>query len=85
MAIHIAQVSIGGGSIAGRTSRKTPPKDKAVDPVPPVRKVRLHIPALAVLSADLRSLLLNLCLLVIVAVMIPVVALQFTRAQVIRR
>ena len=44
---------------------------------------RFHIPTLSTLSVDLRVLLLNLCLLVILVVMIPVVGQQFLRAQVI--
>ncbi|MBC7478209.1 MAG: hypothetical protein H7317_08975 [Pseudorhodobacter sp.] len=68
--------------MAGQNARKAA-KANPADPGPPLRKPRLHSPTLATFSADMRTLLLNLCLLVIVIVMVPVVALHFTKAQVI--
>lgn len=68
--------------MAGQTARKAA-KANPADPGPPLRKPRLHSPTLVTFSAAMRTPLLKLCLLVIVVVMVPVVALQFTKAQVI--
>lgn len=71
--------------MAGQSPRKATMKDRNDKdrPDPEAPKRRLHIPTLATLSAELRTLLLNLCLMAIVLVMIPVVALQFLHTQVI--
>ena len=75
--------------MAGQPLRKAARKAVAEGPVPapvpgPVpAKARLHIPTLAVLSAGIRTLLINLCLLIVLAGMIPVIGQQFLRAQII--
>ena len=65
--------------MAGQSPRKAAPKDQTGAP----KTRRFHIPTLATLSAELRSLLLSLCLMLILLEMIPVVALQFLHRQVI--
>lgn len=67
--------------MAAPSARKAAPKETTAAKVPVKRRV--HIPSLATLSADMRTLVLNLCLMVIILIMIPVIGLQFLQAPVI--
>jgi tetratricopeptide (TPR) repeat protein len=44
---------------------------------------RLHIPTLATLSSDFRTLFINTCLLLVFLLLVPVLATQFLRSQII--
>ena len=49
----------------------------------PEKRRHFHVPTLATLSSDLRTLFINVCILAVFLVLIPVVAAQFMRNQVI--
>lgn len=65
--------------MAAQHHRKTETPEKTAAALPR----RLHVPTLATLSNDFRTLFINLFLLAIFLVMTPVVGLQFMRSQVI--
>jgi tetratricopeptide (TPR) repeat protein len=46
-------------------------------------KPRFHVPSLATLSSDLRTLFINVCIIAVFVLLIPVVGVQFLRNQVV--
>lgn len=68
------------GTAASKTSGDT---EKPEDVANNLRRRVFHVPTLAKLSADLRTVLLNAALLLVLLLFVPVVAAQFLHSQVI--
>lgn len=68
---------------ASGAARASGGDEDAHDDAAKPRRKRFHIPTLAALTADLRTLLLNAALLFVLLLIVPVVAVQFLHSQVI--